>query len=401
VAIYKEKNKGSSQFNQRFGLLSAESSPGRGANASQIEFYELEPAEVLDIILDENHPQFKDYRDIGKAKVRFVTSQNGMSSEVLTYAKPLDSNIKSYPLVHEVVIAVNYLGDLYYTQRMNIFNNPNENSYPGVSLPSLQTKGSGGKGSAKEYNEISTSGSPNKKNDQSAFSLGKIFSTNKNIKPIKPFEGDIIYEGRFGQSIKFGSNPKTHLPNMKIKVGHPEEVPNKFLALIEENINDDPNSLWITSDEEIGFNPATLDSDVHLQFYPNKPPTFIGNQLFINSDRVVLNARQNEIMGFAKKAINLVSSGIFTIDAVGETIINSSNKVIVNTPQIYLGSKDAKEQVVLGTTLKKLLEELIDAITKLTVPTGTGPSGPPINTSQFISIKQKLEQALSQQNYTL
>ena len=47
-----------------------------------------------------------------------------------------------------------------------------------------------------------------------------------------------------------------------------------------------------------------------------------------------------------------------------------------------------------GAGLKKTLETLIDAITKLTVPTGVGPSGVPINAADFVKIKQGLNDYL-------
>lgn len=49
-----------------------------------------------------------------------------------------------------------------------------------------------------------------------------------------------------------------------------------------------------------------------------------------------------------------------------------------------------------GSGLKKTLEELIDAITKLTVPTGVGPSGVPINAADFVQIKQGLNDYLEE-----
>jgi hypothetical protein len=39
------------------------------------EFYEIEPAEVLDIILNDQHENFETYEDIGKARVRLMYSQ--------------------------------------------------------------------------------------------------------------------------------------------------------------------------------------------------------------------------------------------------------------------------------------------------------------------------------------
>jgi hypothetical protein len=43
-----------------------------------------------------------------------------------------------------------------------------------------------------------------------------------------------------------------------------------------------------------------------------------------------------------------------------------------------------------GAGLKKTLEALLEALTKLTVTTGVGPSGVPINAADFVKIKQEL-----------
>jgi len=49
----------------------------------------------------------------------------------------------------------------------------------------------------------------------------------------------------------------------------------------------------------------------------------------------------------------------------------------------------------LGQNLKTFLDNLLLAITKITVPTGTGPSGTPLNTSEFTTLQQNLAQLLS------
>jgi hypothetical protein len=54
------------------------------------------------------------------------------------------------------------------------------------------------------------------------------------------------------------------------------------------------------------------------------------------------------------------------------------------------------ESTILGETLKEKLESLIDAINAITVPTGVGPSGTPINAATFSTIKSQLSQILSQ-----
>ena len=51
MAWERDKNKGSVQTqNQRFGLTTVESSPGRGVGSPHFEFYELEAAEVIKVI---------------------------------------------------------------------------------------------------------------------------------------------------------------------------------------------------------------------------------------------------------------------------------------------------------------------------------------------------------------
>lgn len=49
-----------------------------------------------------------------------------------------------------------------------------------------------------------------------------------------------------------------------------------------------------------------------------------------------------------------------------------------------------------GSGLKRTLSDLINAITKLTVPTAVGPSGMPINAADFIKIKQDLNNYLEE-----
>lgn len=55
----------------------------------------------------------------------------------------------------------------------------------------------------------------------------------------------------------------------------------------------------------------------------------------------------------------------------------------------------ATEAGVLGDTLKGLMDELIDEITSMTVPTPAGASGPPVNTPKFLAIKGRLQTMLS------
>ena len=76
------------------------------------------------------------------------------------------------------------------------------------------------------------------------------------------------------------------------------------------------------------------------------------------------------------------------------------NVVLTNTgasTTISLG-EGASEAAILGDTLKGLLDETLDAITKIQVLTPAGTSGPPLNLTTFLAIKARLVTALSMVN---
>jgi len=78
------------------------------------------------------------------------------------------------------------------------------------------------------------------------------------------------------------------------------------------------------------------------------------------------------------------------------------NVFIVNKSgsKVHIGDGAENEQPtqpgVLGEKLKGLMEDLITAINAMTVPTPAGPSGTPINSAQFESVKGRLQTMLSE-----
>ena len=399
------------------GLSTVESMPARGMATPHLIFYEIEAAEVVDIILDENHPEYNSPLDIGKAKVRHVISDMGKDRALLPWAKTMNPQIKDYPLKHEVVITGEYLGQLYYFQRLNIYNSPNNNSFPNISMPKIKSNVLSGK-KGTDYNNVAVSQTPNKTLPIDIQQLGNTFERKLTIKPLRSAEGDLIIEGRFGNSIRFGSNQETGRPTIKMRVEQSPDTPEGFINQTTEDINNDGSSVWLSSGGQIQLIPATNEEkDIHLISDKTKPQSFDGRQIILASDRIVWNAKRNELMGFSKKDINFVAKEDFTIDTGGGITakslasivlttdinfnINAEGKTVVTSPRIYLGSENAEEPIVLGNKLFDLMEEILDAITQITVPTGTGPSGTPINVAAFQRIKNKIRTILSRQNYSL
>jgi hypothetical protein len=96
--------------------------------------------------------------------------------------------------------------------------------------------------------------------------LGVTFNDNNTIKnqPLLPYEGDIIYEGRFGNSIRLGATVKNaNLANTWstegtngdpitiIRNGQGQPVDSDPFATTIEDINKDDSSIYLTSNQKI------------------------------------------------------------------------------------------------------------------------------------------------------
>jgi hypothetical protein len=102
--------------------------------------------------------------------------------------------------------------------------------------------------------------------------------------------------------------------------------------------------------------------------------------------------------------VKVESNGNLSISTNGgkeQVLVNHQDgSITLQSSKIKLGSPSASEQLVLGNKWLSLMENIIDAITTITVPTPSGPSGTPINTPQFKALKKKLSQVLSNFVYT-
>ena len=410
----------------------------RGGKKSSIvdEFYEIEPAIVLDIILDKTHPYFTnknyklnpdqwpvdingkppsnndlDYTWIGRALVRLVHSQINVEKEDLIWAMPLESNISEYPILNETVGVVFYLGQYYYTRKINTFNTINADADFNSEI------NSGGFRNAK-YEIVQGNrelilkntdpvtpyiGPQSKLNSLGSIgymgALGRYFYYNPRIRSLKRREGDLIFESRFGQSIRFasyddnrsndkgydsdfggytdykgngvinpyskmeagGGNPFILIRNRQRPISKTNVDEKNVGGYMLEDINNDGSSIHLTSgitlsafqttclkkmwgngsEEQSGFNGTTSF----------KFPKLMGDQTVINSDRIIISAKKNEMFQYSKKRMSFVTDDEYTVDAHNQIVITTNNKTVLNSPAIYLGEyNQTNEPVLLGQT---------------------------------------------------
>jgi hypothetical protein len=304
------------------------------------------------------------------------------------FALPLFPNNKTFPLENEVVYVISLpnnniqsnINDIsyYYFQPINVWNSNHHNAIPdpilNSSLPPSQQQ---------DYQQTSGGTVRRVTDGGTEINLGKTFKEKLNIKSIQPFEGDVIYEGRWGQSFRFGStvnnsaisNPWSRTGNngdpiLILRNGQYSDGKDPWIPQVED-INKDISPIYATSTQNIPIQVSSKNYNSYKSA-PTSPDKFAGEQIILNSGRLLFNTKTDSILFSSKKTINLNSIESINID---------SPTFVANSKNIFLGDKNATEPVILGNTflndLRQLLNQLITLSTALQSPIGTpGPSAP-------------------------
>jgi hypothetical protein len=378
---------------------------------------------VISIVLDDKHPRFNELGGWnGLGTIEFQSVENPQELVIYPTARPIYPNVKNYPLKNEIVFLMSMpntgIGSSttstqnYYISVISLWNHPHHNGYPlnsNSSPPSQQ----------KDYQQTGD-GSVRRVTDQSTeINLGKTFKERSNIHPILPFEGDVIHEGRWGNSIRIGSTVK-NTPNtwssngtdgdpiLIIRNGQLVDASPEGWIPITEDINKDISSLYITSTQKLPIiSSSPTDYFSYKTNKPDSPNQYSGPQIALNSGRLIFNSKTDHILLSSKKSINLNAVDSINFDTAGNVIIQSG--------KLFLGSKDATEPVLLGDTTIKLITELVNnlnefmKVCKDVVSTAEGTSLGTLNVAatsmnvflEDIITNKKLEGAKSNNNYTI
>ena len=308
-------------------------------------------------------------------------------------AKPLYSQFQYFPLKKELVYIENLPSSIsqisnndapqkYYINAINIWGNSQQNA----------------------------------QFDSNKDILGITFTNNAKIKNLLSFEGDHIIQGRQGSALRFSSTTKLfNKLNNWSSIGNEYDPitiltngfnydPNKKYHV--EQINEDLSSIYLTSaqilpletDKNGVLNPVVTTIDVAK--YSNA-------QIIINSDRVVLNSKKDDIMIFAKTNINLNTKNIINL--------NADERIHLNGGSVFLGTVNNQlptEPMLLGQKTQFLLLDLMDSLHNFGVGLAeaiVSPEGSPAMDIVLAAndlcvaidrIEGDLEGILSQQNYT-
>ena len=267
---------------------------GRGNTDASIT-----PVRVTGIILDETHERWKSLGGWDSLGTIFYMGVNETNPEKKpnfnNSARPLFPNLKQYPLLNEIVLIVkatnrNIYGgasgeDTYYLPSVNIWSHQHHNA-----LPTKAHLDEGGDSMANDYQQTEGGIVRRSEDGGTDINLGKYFNEQINTKPLLPYEGDYIIEGRYGNSIRFGATVKNEVitetnrndwsqgdepigtPITIIRNGQSSELDEKGWVPTIEDVNRDDSSIYMTSNQRIS---SLVVASTNFQSYESEiePPT--------------------------------------------------------------------------------------------------------------------------------
>jgi hypothetical protein len=358
----------------------------------------IQSVRVKDIVLDNTHPKFNQYggwNGIGTIEFEPINI-NEAGDTINPIALPLVPYLKNYPLVNEIVLLfrltsrdifqVNNSTSFYYLNSLSLWNHPHHNAYPNVihttQIPESQQK---------DYQSIE-GGSIRRVTDNSTEinlnspKIGGTFIEKNNIHPLLPFAGDIIVEGRFGNSIRFGNTSKSKGeiknnwsggsskngdPITVIRNGQPDDSIEEGWIPLTENINKDLGSIYLTSTQNIPLNTDTNSFPAITSTKPDTLGQYNKNQILINSGRLVFNTNTDHLILNSKKSISLSS-----IEDIG--LYSKKGNINIQADLVKLGDANADQSLILGDNFienfKFLLQSLNILCTSLSSEPTLGPA---------------------------
>ena len=355
----------------------------------------LEPVRVLAVILDDKEypelfKQHGEWASIGGIVFEFVkdpTKDKNLLNK--QFALPLYSNIKHMPVEHEIVLVIQssdsgILDNLnsfsyYYLPPTNVWSNSHHNAVPD-QIFAVPGEGDGLPDKSRSDYQLVGNKVVRQIGDGSTeiFKPGDPFVEYPYIPTLTPYPGDLILEGRWGNSLRFSStNSKYGLDrnwgnylstNPPITILRNGRKPNftgepAVWETISEDINKDFSSLYLTSEQKIPLKAAAFrTTSFETSQAPEAIPEYRKPQVLLSSGRLVLNATQDSILNCANKTFTVTSN---------DSINLQTKKTVIESQDILLGSKEANERAIKGDAFVKELLSFLNTMKQVQRALGT------------------------------
>jgi hypothetical protein len=340
--------------------------------------FSIEGHRVKDIILGPESKGYEEYGGDAAIGYIFFEKINGGSTNREIYSNPaipLFPNLKFFPLIGEIVPIINLPQSLTSTQRtgvkvpyylppVNIWNNPHVNPSPYVN-PTIESQN-------KSLDEIQAGFAKKVNPNLPELKLGNTFKEKDNIRPLQPFEGDHIIEGRWGNSIRLSSTIKDSTncaknewskigtngdPIIILRNGQPNLPPaslstSSSITPITEEVDKDKSSIYLTSTQQIPLKNTLSDYSSYTSYIPKAPGEYTGNQIMLNSGRIMLNANSDHIVMSSKLTTSFNAGKGFNFDS-------GTNFVVKTKTTIRLGDKMAPHPLLKGDVTIKILTDFL------------------------------------------
>ena len=370
-------------------------------NDRPVPFYlQFVPGNVLDVVHSKESLRYNGETTINTiiAKPHItdkVGNRKSLNSEDFRYY-PLLRGITDVPSKGDPVLLCTIGKVNYYLGPLNTFNNsPTWNNDPSLTIESILNDSS-----VENTNSIGLTGeSPNFNKEFNYSRLNKYRNDELDYgDAIRETTGDTIIEGRHGNSLRIGSrsdkpyvfisnerNPGNDLESLGdgslISITSNGTLAQHFEGYIDGNIN---NEGEIEGEEVFEFK---LSSDlIEGNTYPigdiymdlnglndsyDGIYGYNGNQMLLNSDRITLNSKLDDIFISSTKDIHIGAGRHISIGAFESLNILSSNVNIGNSERAF-----EMQSMVLGDTLKEVLTDIINLIPSIVITTQLGPQSP-------------------------
>ena len=339
-------------------------------------------ARVMKAILDDTNPEtskaFKEFGEWSTIGGIFFNSLNVPNPNPVfssnNFARPLFPSVSAIPLENEIIYIMSLpnssiqqnVNDVtyYYFQSINIWGSTHHNAIPDP----INGKPTNPESQQQDYQETEAGNVRRVTDGSTEIELGDTFEEKLEVRNMLPYEGDYIYQGRWGNTIRLGSTVSdASIPNtwsstgdngdpiMILKNGQHDEDTDPWVPQVED-INTDLSSIYLTSTQTL---PIDVASKSYKSYFnaPVSTKEFDSEQVVINSGRILFNAKDDNILLSSFDTINLNSLNSLNID---------TPKTIIQSKEIYLGDKYATEPVILGDTFLADFQDLLGKINNLT-----------------------------------